>query len=159
MGIEDDFDHLAKRILETTRAAQAGQPDTLVFCLRETEIRELLLGLAESADREAETMTLPPNVTAIRRARPRPMVTQVPPGYPELPSVEEMEAAQAARLRQIAEELRANAKTYRFLAAHVEEERFFRLGTHDLSFLGLVPSPVSHLHLGAPMPLLVPQGG
>jgi hypothetical protein len=145
MGIEEDQDRWAQKIVEASRAAQATQPDTLVFCLVGKEIQELLLSLAEQSERDAESLSLPKNVTVIRRAR-RPVPQGLhPPGFPEPPSSEEMDARYEAIRQEQIDVLRTNAKSYRFLAAHIEEERFFRLNTHDLAFLGLVPQQMAHL--------------
>lgn len=74
-----------------------------------------------------------------------PQGLHAPPGFPEPPSSEEMDARYEAIRREQIDALRANAKSYRFLAAHVEEERFFRLSVQDLNFLGLVPQQMAHL--------------
>lgn len=145
MSFEEDQDRWAQKIIEASRAAQATQPDTLVFCLVGKEIQELLIGLAAQSERDAESLSLPKNVTVIRRAR-RPVPQGFhPPGFPEPPSSEEMDARYEAIRREQIDALRANAKSYRFLAAHVEEERFFRLSVQDLNFLGLVPQQMAHL--------------
>lgn len=152
MSIEDDQDRLAQKVAEAIRSAYAGQPDTLVFCLRGTEIQACLIEAAEEAEAEAEKECLPGNVRPI--SRPRAAIRRpVPQGYPggvQGPSDEEIAAMNAAMSVERAKFLRANAKTFRFLAAHVEEDKYFRLGTHDLSFLGLVPSRAGQC---GPMPL------
>lgn len=149
MSIEDDQDRLAQKVAEAIRSAYAGQPDTLVFCLRGIEIQAILIEAAEEAEAEAEMENLPRNVRSISHAVRRP----VPQGYQggiQGPSDEEIAAMRAAMSVERAKSLRANAKTFRFLAAHVEEDKYFRLGVHDLSFLGLVPSRAGQC---GPMPL------
>jgi hypothetical protein len=141
MSIEDDQDRLAQKVAEAIRSAYAGQPDVLVFCLRGTEIQACLIEAAEEAEAEAEKESLPKNVRPIGRSHAirRPM----PQGYPggiQGPSEEEIASMNVAMAQERAKSLRANAKTFRFLAAHVEEDKYFRLGIHDLAFLGLVPS-------------------
>jgi hypothetical protein len=140
MSIEDDFDHLSK-ILEASRAAQAGQPDVLVFCLRGKEIQEILVALAEKSERDAEMLSRSKSATNVTEIRRRSIQPQIP-AYPGSP--EEMNARREAMLQDQTEALRGNAKSYRFLAAHVEEERFFRLSTQDLAFLGLVPQSAGY---------------
>jgi hypothetical protein len=154
MSIEDDQDRLAQKVAEAIRSAYAGQPDTLVFCLRGIEIQAILIEAAEECETKAEKDSLPENVRPIGKSRAvrRPM----PQGYPggiQGPSEEEIAAMNAAMAQERVKTLRTNAKTFRFLAAHVEEDKYFRLGTNDLAFLGLVPSRAGQCgHLGSYLP-------
>jgi hypothetical protein len=151
MSIEDDQDRLAQKVAEAIRSAYAGQPDALVFCLRGTEIQACLIEAAEEAEAEAERESLPKNVRPIGRpVHPSRPIYPQGHGYPQPPSSEEIAATYAAMAQERAKSLRANAKTFRFLAAHVEEDKYFRLGIHDLAFLGLVPSRAGQC---GPMPL------
>src|SRR5271167_624652 len=144
MSLEDDQDRIAQKMKEAIMASQATQPDVLVFSLRGKEIQELLLNLAETSEKEAEKQTMPKNVRPIRPVHPGHSYSVLGPtplgtfGGIHMPApVDEsqMQAVVLAHAHERAEAFRANAKTYRFLAAHVEEDRFFRLGVHDLAFL------------------------
>jgi hypothetical protein len=143
VSIEDDHEHLAQKMKEAILSAQATQPDVLVFCLRGAEIQKLLLEMAETCESEAEKQALPENVKPIRAQR---VLLEMAGSMPTIPGTEDsqqMRAMAIMRAREMAEAYRSNAKTYRFLAAHVEEDRYFRLGVHDLNFLGLVPRGIA----------------
>jgi hypothetical protein len=70
----------------------------------------------------------------------RKAMASVPPGYPghELPSEESQREMNAMIVRSYL----SAAEDFRFLAAHVEEDRFFRLAIHDLSALGYSIGPM-----------------
>jgi len=161
MSIEDDQDRLAEKMKEALRSAYAGQPDTLVFCLRGTEIQAILIEAAEESEAEAKKENLPRNVRPIGRPVRPPYARQAvgPSDYPPLPSNEEIAAMNAAMAQERVKSLLANAKTFRFLAGHVEEDKYFRLGIHDLAFLGLVPSHVAQTGpMLASLPRMAPIG-
>ena len=150
MRWEDDPDHLIQKLIEAGRAAQATQPDVLVFALRGKEIQTLLLESAEVCERAATQVALPENVKPIR-----PLGIPMPVGHSRELSKEEKSAQEDYAMRVAHEQaavLRANAKTYRFLAAHIEEDRYFRLATNDLAFLGLMPSATVGAHYSGPAP-------
>jgi hypothetical protein len=140
MSIEDDQDRFAEKMKEVLGAAHAASPDILVFCLRGQEIQSLLIKMAERAEAEAEKANLPENVRPIRPIVPPGVMGggYMPPGYDE----QRMLALGIAMAKERAETFRGNANTWRFLAAHVEEDRYFRLAIHDLAFLGLAPQSV-----------------
>lgn len=154
MSLEDDHDHLAERmktaLIEAQRAAQAAFPDALVFALQGSEIRTRLLELADKSETEAIA-----EEEALRRiGRPRPATPTPAFGGPYEPDQEYLLAVAKERI----EALRENVKTLRFLAAHVEEDRYFRLCVQDLAFLNLVPYSVHRSHGPVPMPVGRPIG-
>jgi hypothetical protein len=145
MSLEDDQEFLAKKIKESMGSIMAGQPDVLVFCLTGKEIQALLLAMAESCESEAKRQILPENVKPIRSYGKSTSMSGLPGMQVRFEPHEEqqMRAMAIAMANERAEIYRGNAKTYRFLAGHVEEDRYFRLSVPDLNFLGLVPQGIS----------------
>jgi hypothetical protein len=146
MSLEDDYDglsdRLSRKMVEAMRAMQAGQPDTLVFCLRGSEIQKLLNDRADAEDREAESVELPENVVQMRASH---VSAPVFPGQAkEFEAAARMRAAAAAQVKYLVDGHRDNARSLRFLAAHVEEDRYFKLAQHDLALLGLLPPMMSY---------------
>lgn len=164
MSIEDDHDHLANTmktaLIEASRATQSAFPDVLVFMLRGSEVRDRLLWLADEAEEEAKTMSLPGASDALRgnvspMRRPVPQGHPMPQGYSR--GYEPDRVYLEAITKERADALWENVKVLRFLAAHVEEDRCFRLSIQDLAFLHLVPSHVHRLMPPSPMPIGVPS--
>ena len=111
MSDEDDEHPVDRLIRAQERAQRASQTqDALVFTLTGKEIEGRLLLEAERAEKTAD------EDEAMAKDGPRP--TGYPPGT-------------------LAGPLRRQAEIFRFLAAHVDESRIFRLGTYDLAFIGL----------------------
>jgi hypothetical protein len=132
MSLEEDAEKFGAEIQKAMTRATQGHPDVLVFALRGTEIRDLLLEMAVSAEESISRLEVD-KVVPIRRPMP------IPPGYPPLPFEGHFPEAQEEHRKRQTELLRQSAKKYRFLAAHIEEDRFFKLSVPDLGFLGLVP--------------------
>lgn len=143
MSLEEDHEHLGEQLRKAMASATAGQPDMLVFCLRGSEISARLVKMAELAEAEAANLDL---TSASKNVRPIRSRLPMPPGYP----VEQVsEEAQREMKATLARSYLSAAKDLRFLASHVEEERFFRLAIHDLIALGFSlpgqPMPIGYL--------------
>jgi hypothetical protein len=147
MSIEDDHEYLAEQMKRAMASITATQPDILVFSLRGTEIRDRLIKMAETAEAEAARISGAANLAksnvrpmSIRRTGAGPMVLPSPPGYGPNELSDE---AQRDMNEMVAKTYLRAAEDFRFLASHVDEDRIFRLATHDMQCLGFTFAPMS----------------
>lgn len=145
MSIEDDHEHLGEQMKRAMASITATQPDPLVFLLRGAEIRDRLIKLAETAEAEAAKITAVVAHSRDREREPTWRLRQVghqspplalpalpaPPGYEPLSAEAQMHMSET-----MAKTYLRTAEDFRFMAAHVDEDRIFRLATHDMQCLG-----------------------
>jgi hypothetical protein len=150
MSIEDDHEYLAEQMKRAMASIAATQPDILVFSLRGTEIRDRLVKMAETAEAEAARISGAANLA---KSNVRPMSIQRPihragagPALPSPPGYgpyELSDEAQRDMNEMVAKTYLRAAEDFRFLASHVDEDRLFRLATHDMQCLGFTFAPMS----------------
>jgi hypothetical protein len=120
--MEEWQEELFDKMAALQRSVTVLPQDPLVFVVRGAEVRDLLLKLAGKYERAADEESAG-NVKSLRR--PSFSGVALPPGV-HLPDPPPM----APVYRELAESVR-------WLADHVEEDRVFKLGLHDLEHLGV----------------------
>lgn len=153
MSIEDDQDRFIEKVADAMRATSVPPCDVLVFSIRGKEIQELLLKKAEEAEKTVEAVKA--HYAKLRKfagKQVQPPARAFPGSRAFVPSLEELDGFQT---RSVEEAVQA-AWIYRYLAAHVDEDRLFRLASNDLALIGLLPPAqgyyappmpsASHLH-------------